>query len=195
MGKIVILLGTSNSGKDTIYKELLKDNKFNLKKINICTTRPKRSDEIQGKEYYFCSQKEMEQLQQEKRILEIRPYETSAGIWHYFTVKDNIDLTKYNYLTINTLAGLKQYYSYFDKEDIISIFLQVDDYLKLKRAIRREQVGEKPNYVEMCRRFIADKNDFSIENLDAANISTIIENNGEIKEAVREINKFLQKKL
>ncbi len=195
MGKIVILLGASNSGKDTIYKELLRDNKFNLQKINICTTRPKRLNGVAGEEYYFYSEKEMEKLQEEKRILEIRSYETALGIWHYFTLADNIDLALHNYLTINTLDGLKQYYSYFNKDDIISIFLQVDDYLKLDRAIKRERLEKQPNYKEMCRRFLADKKDFSLENLDAANISAIIENNGEVTQTVQEINKFLQKKL
>lgn len=40
MGKIVVCMGKSSSGKDTIIEQLLKENKYHLQKIVQSTTRP-----------------------------------------------------------------------------------------------------------------------------------------------------------
>ena len=45
MGKVFCIMGKSGSGKDTIFKEIIKDNSLNLKKIVGYTTRPKRVEE------------------------------------------------------------------------------------------------------------------------------------------------------
>ena len=56
MGKIFCLMGKSNSGKDTIFKELMKDKDLNLMPIVSYTTRPIRSNETNGVEYYFINE-------------------------------------------------------------------------------------------------------------------------------------------
>ena len=45
MGKIYCIMGKSATGKDTIYKRLLTDEKLHLKKIVTYTTRPIRVGE------------------------------------------------------------------------------------------------------------------------------------------------------
>ncbi len=40
----------------------------------------------------------------------------------------------------------------------------------------RERSRKKPNYVEMCRRFLADENDFSLEKLKSCGINKIYQN-------------------
>ena len=52
--KLVIVCGPSGSGKTTIVKHLLKNNKA-LKFSVSATTRYKRQDEVEGKDYYFLS--------------------------------------------------------------------------------------------------------------------------------------------
>ncbi len=58
-GKIIILSGPSGSGKTTIYKQLLKDKRLKdkLAKTVSITTRPKRSGEKEGVDYYFVTPK------------------------------------------------------------------------------------------------------------------------------------------
>lgn len=197
MGKIVILMGASNSGKDTIYAKLLKENPFQLQKIVPCTTRPIRDGEVEGNEYYFKTQAEYEEMQRNKEIIEQRSYQTMHGIWHYFTGAQNINLETANYITINTLVGYDQFVMYYGHPQILPILIQVDDGVRLQRALDRERKQANPKYEEMCRRFLADAKDFSLENIQKRNIphDNIIDNSNDFEDTVRKVNKVLEKQL
>ncbi len=92
MGKIFYVMGKSASGKDTIYKRLLKKLP-QLKKVVLYTTRPIRDGERDGVEYYFTTSDKLEEFRNENRLIEERTYETVYGPWSYFTVDDGqIDL-------------------------------------------------------------------------------------------------------
>ena len=56
------------------------------------------------------------------------------------------------------------------------IYIFTDDGLRLSRALERERKQAEPKYAELCRRFLADEQDFSEENLQAAGIDIRIEN-------------------
>ena len=55
MNKLFVLMGKSSTGKDTIFKEVLKNKEVELKTIVPYTTRPIREGEKDGVEYYFVS--------------------------------------------------------------------------------------------------------------------------------------------
>lgn len=106
MGKMVYLMGKSSTGKDTIYRELLKSSSLQLKKIVPYTTRPMRAGEKEGREYFFTDEAGFLKLQNEGRVVESRAYHTCYGLWRYFTVDDgHIDLRNENYLIIGTLEA------------------------------------------------------------------------------------------
>lgn len=195
MGKIVLMIGPSNSGKDTIYK-LVKD-RINIpfKDIILYTTRPKRSNEENGREYYFCNKRQMNKMLKNDEIIERRSYDTVQGIWYYFTTNRNFDLNNYNYIGLNTLVGLDRYLKYFNEDNVISLYLKVDDEVRIQRVLERERKLANPDYKEMCRRFLADSEDFSLENLKKRPISAIIDNNGTIDETLEQVQKVLQKSL
>ena len=65
---------------------------------------------------------------------------------------------------------------YFGTERLIPLYLEVDDGLRLQRALERERRQQEPKYKEMCRRFLADEEDFSAEKLKSAHIQPIFEN-------------------
>lgn len=66
---ILIISSPSGAGKTSIIRSLLKqDSKFSSS-ISI-TTRPKRDGEIDGKDYYFVTEKEFEQISSEDQLLE-----------------------------------------------------------------------------------------------------------------------------
>ncbi len=195
MGKIVLLIGPSNSGKDTMFKLVKEKISIPFENIILHTTRPKRSNEVDGREYYFCTERQMKKLLKNDEIIERRSYNTVHGIWYYFTSSKNFDLENNNYLGLNTLMGLDRYLKYFGEENIISLFLQVDDGVRLQRALDREKMLEVPDYKEMCRRYMADCEDFSLENLQKRKVSAIIDNNGTSLESLEQINKVLQKHL
>ena len=50
------------------------------------------------------------------------------------------------------------------------MYLELDDGERLQRALDRERRQPAPGYDEMCRRFLADNEDFSEENLRKAGI-------------------------
>ena len=171
MGKIYCIMGKSSTGKDTLFKELLGDESLSLKTIVPYTTRPVRAGEKNGVEYFFCDEKKVEELEREGRIIELRAYDTIHGIWKYFTVNDDqIDLEHQNYLIIGTLESYLKIRDYFGKEKVVPIYIEVEDGERLKRAIAREETQEVPKYEEMCRRFLADAQDFSEEKIRQAGI-------------------------
>ena len=55
--------------------------------------------------------------------------------------------------------------------------MEVEDGLRLSRALERERQQQQPKYAELCRRFLADAEDFSQEKLEAAGIVNRFQNN------------------
>ena len=177
MGKIFCIVGKSSSGKDTIYKRLLKKQSLQLKRIVPYTTRPIREGEKEGVEYHFTTVEMMQQLQAENRIIECRCYNTVYGMWYYFTAKDSqIALDQYSYLVIGTLESYIKTRDYFGEDNVVPIYIDLDDGERLSRALKRERKQKQPKYEEMCRRFIADEKDFSKENLEKAGITRHFDN-------------------
>lgn len=171
MGKIYCIVGKSSTGKDTIFKMLLQEKELHLKTIVPYTTRPIRAGEQDGVEYYFCDDKKVEELEQAGRIIELRAYNTVYGVWKYFTVDDGqICLEQQDYLVIGTLEAFVKMREYYGSEKVIPIYIEVEDGLRLQRALDRERMQDVPKYTELCRRFLADDADFSEEKLKDAGI-------------------------
>ena len=177
MARIFIVMGKSATGKDTVYKKLLEAEELHLKTAVMYTTRPIRRSEENGVEYYFVDEDTLIELQKQKKIIEHRAYETVHGTWHYFTVNDGqINLEEADYLMIGTLETYTQIREYFGKDVVIPIYLELEDGIRLMRAIKREQKQEQPKYAEMCRRFLADEEDFSDANLEKCGITKRYQN-------------------
>ena len=178
MGKIYYLMGKSSSGKDTIFKKLIEDKELALKTITGYTTRPMREGEREGFEYHFVNEETMSRLEGEGKVIERRSYNTVHGVWNYFTVDDGqIDLYSENrYILIGTLESYEKVRKYFGKEYLVPLYITVDDGERLKRALDREKLQDSPRYAEMCRRFLADEQDFSEENITRCEISKRYEN-------------------
>ncbi len=191
MGKIILFMGPSSSGKDTIKRRLIKENKFALKEMIMSTTRPMRTGEVEGREYYFKTVEEMLELEKDGKIIEKRTYKTAYGPWYYFTTSSSIDLDNYNYVGSNTLEGLDQFVKFYGMENIISLLIKVDDGIRLQRALDREKMEESPKYQELCRRFLADSIDFSEENINKRPITSIINNNS-LDNTMEEVEKVLK---
>ncbi|MCR5031596.1 MAG: guanylate kinase [Lachnospiraceae bacterium] len=183
MGKIIYLMGKSSSGKDTIYKILREEYAEKLKTIVPYTTRPIREGETEGVEYHFTDEEGFQKLQKEGKVIEVRNYQTIHGLWRYFTVFDESRMSPdADYLMIGTLESYEMTARYIAKGkesghgtlsrfDLLPILLEVEDGLRLERALSRERKEKEPKYEEMCRRFLADNKDFSEENIKRANIT------------------------
>lgn len=171
-------MGKSSSGKDTIFKILLQRKDINVKRIVSYTTRPQRSHEKPGDEYNFVTIEEKDRLLAEGKVIELRKYDTVHGPWFYFTVDDeSVDLSQDDYLMIGTVESFVKIRDYYGADKVLPIYIEVDDGIRLSRALERERSQEHPKYEEMCRRFLADQQDFSEENLKKANITNVFNNN------------------
>ena len=191
MGKIYCMMGKSSSGKDTIYKMLLEDADIPVKTIVPYTTRPMRAGETEGVEYYFCDEARLKELEAAGRVIELRAYDTVHGIWKYFTVNDHqMADDKQDYLLIGTLESYLKIRDYFGNERVVPIYIEVEDGLRLQRALDRERSQTEPKYEEMCRRFLADSADFSEEKLKEAGITKRFVNR-DLKETKQKIKEFM----
>ena len=192
MSKIYYIMGKSSSGKDTIYKKVLEELTY-LKKVISYTTRPIRQGEIDGEEYYFVDEETLAKLEKEGKVIEQRSYNTVHGIWKYFTVCDGqIDLKKHEYIVIGTLASYHEMCKYLGEENLVPIYIQIEDGIRLERALYRERNQENPRYEEMCRRFLADNEDFSEENLEKAKITKRFDNEN-LQECLKKVITYIKK--
>ncbi len=193
MAKLFVLMGKSSTGKDSIYRELLERKELSLKKIISYTTRPIRIGEHNGEDYFFCTQEKMQELSDSGKIIEKRAYDTVHGTWYYFTADDGqIDWGGEDNIIIGTLESLKALRKYYNNRDIIPIYIEVEDGLRLLRAVERERQEKEPKYEELCRRFLADAKDFSMDKLRELGISRSFRNES-IDKTVDEIIDFIQK--
>ncbi|MBU3196890.1 guanylate kinase [Clostridium algidicarnis] len=187
MGKIFCLMGKSSSGKDTIFKKLKEDDDLKLKPIITYTTRPKRVSETNGVEYYFINEDILESYKIKGKVIEQRIYNTVNGDWCYATLDDGqINLEMHDYILIVTLDAYKDLKVYFGENHIFPLYVMLDDGIRLERALKREREQKDPNYDELCRRFLADNIDFSIDKLEACGVNKYYRND-DLKECICKI--------
>lgn len=196
MNHLFLITGKSASGKDTVYKELLK--KFpEAGKIVPYTTRPPRPAEINGVDYHFVDEKTFFSLQQSMTIIESRCYHTANGPWFYATVAESIPLDRRICLSIATIEAYTYIERYFRDNptvSVIPIYIETDDYTRLMRAMEREHYTGNDNYSELCRRFLADEKDYSEDELKKAGIKYRFLNE-KLQQTVNQIFNFIKKTL
>lgn len=191
MGKILCLMGKSSTGKDTIYKHLLSDRDLKLQKIVPYTTRPIREGEREGVEYFYTDEESFQLLKQQGKVIEDRAYHTYHGLWRYFTVNDaQIQDTGKSYLMIGTLEAYQKLQAYFGRDRLLPVLLELEDGLRLQRALSRELSQRHPKYEEMCRRFLADSEDFSEEKIGEAGITRRFVND-DLERCLAEIRAYI----
>ena len=191
--KLIYMMGKSSSGKDTIYKSIT--NTQGLNTYVSYTTRPKRHGEVDGETYNFLTQEEMQEYIDGKKngnVIEYRIYNTVYGPWIYATIDDEQFKSEEDIITIGTLESytkLKNYFKNDEKVELLPVYVEVPDNIRLRRAIEREERG-KGQYEELCRRFITDSKDFSEDKLKAAGITKRFQNI-ELKKCIQEIQEYI----
>lgn len=185
--KIFYIMGKSSSGKDTIFKLLMSDPELNLTKLVPHTTRPMRFGEQEGIDYYFHTDEEFNKLREAGKIIESRSYETKNGLWTYFT--PIMELEDKPYATIGTLESYENMKKVY-KDNLIPVYIELDDGIRLQRALTRELTQSNPKYAEMCRRFLSDTEDFSEEKLEKNGINKRFQNK-DLEICVTEIKKYI----
>ena len=60
-------------------------------------------------------------------------------------------------LMIGTLESYEKMCTYFEAGKMVPVYIEVPDGIRLLRAVKREENQKKPNYREVCRRYLADE--------------------------------------
>lgn len=135
---IFVLLGKSSTGKDTLLNSIIEDTSLN--NIVSITTRPKRPNEIDGKDYHFTDRNSFKKLIKNEELIEYRTYNTlidnKPDVWYYGITKDDITGDSIVILDIIGLEGFLQYYRREDVK-ITSIYIHTPDKVRRKRAQKR----------------------------------------------------------
>ena len=105
--------------------------------------------------------------------------------------KNVIQLDKQNYIMIGTLEAYLQMKAYFGQDKLLPVLIELDDGVRLQRALDREKLQENPKYEEMCRRFLADSADFAEEKIREAGITRSFYND-DLKHCMSEIIAYIQ---
>lgn len=191
MNHIICLMGKSSTGKDTIFKKLLEDRELRLQTIVPYTTRPIREGERNGVEYFFTDEEGFQQLKDQGKVIEDRAYHTVHGLWRYFTVNDGQMRQGRDYLLIGTLEAYRRLKEYFGSDRMLPVYLELEDGIRLQRALDRERVQEYPRYEEMCRRFLADSQDFAEDKIAEAGILKRFQND-DLERCMEEIRAYVR---
>lgn len=146
---MIILLGKTCSGKDTIKKELIN---LGYKPVITYTTRPMRDGEIDGVSYHFISKKEFLQKKSEGFFAETTSYNVATGeTWYYGSAIE--DLTKDKVIIANP-DGVKKLKQFLDLNPIVFHILADEE------TIRERLIQRGDNEKEALRRLKADESDF-----------------------------------
>lgn len=176
MYNIIALIGEAGSGKDTIMKEVLKQD-FSLHEIISCTTRPMREGEAEGVNYYYLTGEQFGQLVLDNKMLEA----TLFNNWFYGTSLTSLDSNKINIGVFNP-AGIDAIVSN-PNVNVKVFYIKASAKNRLLRQLNRE---DNPDIEEIIRRYKADTADFDILDFDYE----IIENN-DLMELASGIEKIL----
>ena len=189
MNHIFYIIGKSASGKDTMYSRIVAE--LGLLPIVLYTTRPVRSNEQEGVEYHFVDAERFREMEESEKVIESRTYHTCHGDWTYFTAADSISLDKGDCAGIGTVESFLRLREYCGKDVVVPLYVEVSDDIRFLRAVERDKNQTVPRYAELCRRFLADNEDFSDERLAEAGIGIRFENNGTADECFCMIKKYI----
>lgn len=131
-GILVVVSGFSGAGKGTIMKQLLEEYPGNYALSISATTRAPRPGESHGKEYFFVSQEQFEEMIREGALIEYAKYVNN----YYGTPKDyvrkHLDEGRDVILEIEIQGALKVKEAY---PDTLLLFVSPPDAAELKNRL------------------------------------------------------------
>ena len=183
---MIIIVGKTASGKDTVVKKLVDDYKYT--KIITYATRPIRKDEKQGATYHFISDEDFKQKINDGFFAEYKSYDTEFGKWYYGSALEDLEKADDKSVIILTPSGYRDVKRKLPNKNITAIYIYANIATIETRLIKR---GD--NEKEARRRLDHDNEDFKgIEN----EVDRIVYNNSgtDINEVVDKILKYLEVK-
>ena len=168
MYNLVVLMGESGAGKDSMMQAVLeklaeRGHMADIHEIVSCTSRPMREGEVHGINYYYYHPKEFEQKIMDDEMLEF----TRFNNWWYGTSYESVRSDGVINIGVFNPSGVRQL---LDRPDcnVTVYWITTPDKQRLYRQLDREN---NPNVKEIIRRFNADEEDFSDIDFDYIEIN------------------------
>jgi len=145
-GKLIVFSAPSGSGKTTIVRHLLGINALNLEFSISATSRAKRGEEVDAKDYYFLSAKEFKNKIKNDDFLE---WEEVYRDNFYGTLKTEVEriwaLGKHVIFDIDVSGGLRIKRKF--PEHTLAVFVKPPsiDELKIRLKKRKTESDDKIN--------------------------------------------------
>jgi guanylate kinase len=145
-GKLFVFSAPSGSGKTTIVRHLLKQEKFNLEFSISATSRAPRGEEVDGKDYYFINLREFKDKIKADEFLE---WEEVYRDNFYGTLKTEVEriwaLKKHVIFDIDVVGGLRIKHKF--PEETLAVFVKPPsvDELKIRLKKRSTESEDKIN--------------------------------------------------
>lgn len=185
MRQIFVLMGKSCSGKDTILSRLKREGIPDLKFAMPCTSRPMRDNEVDGEAYVFLSRDEFIRRIKGNELVDVRKYETSNGTWFYgfLPLEEDLDC---NHMLIGTLETVEYLKRRYRKHKIVTLYLDLPDDERVVRILKRNT-----NFKEICRRYLADEEDFAPSKFNELEDFYKIDNSQSVDHTVNRIKEIV----
>ena len=145
-GKLIVFSAPSGSGKTTIVRHLLKKKELNLEFSISATSRKRRGNEVDGKDYYFLSFEDFKKKIKNDEFLE---WEEVYRDNFYGTLKSEVDriwsMGKHVIFDIDVSGGLRIKRKY--PEQTLAVFVKPPsiDELKIRLKKRETESADKIN--------------------------------------------------
>ena len=150
MNNFIIISAPSGSGKTTICKHLQKlDSSINFS--ISCTTRQKRENEIEGKDYYFITNDEFEKKINDDKFIE---WEQIHGNFYYGTLKSTLEkaiIKDKRILLELDVKGAMSVKKLYPKESL-SIFIEPPSVEVLKNRLEKRGTDNNERIIKRLER-------------------------------------------
>lgn len=188
MAKLIVLIGPSGVGKGSVEEILFQNPNLKIKLSVSATTRDKRPNEVDGKNYYFISKEDFKNKIKNNEFLEWNKHFNN----YYGTLKSEVDnIIKEGYspiLEIETVGALnimKMYEQANKSDQLVTIFIAPPTFDDLKKRI----ISRKTDSHEQIQLRI----DKSLEELSQQHKFQYIVVNKDLKVAAKEVEKIILK--
>lgn len=159
---MLVLMGKSTSGKDTIKNKLITE--YGFHSLTTYTSRPMRAGEIPDITYHYVSADEFKKKIEDGFFAEHKTYlakidEKTYEKWYYGTALEDLKNADENTVVILTPEGVRDILKY--NMNIKVIWIYANQSTINKRMVERIKKGQA-NPSENERRQIKDHKDFKI---------------------------------
>lgn len=185
-GKIILISGPSGVGKRTILESILDDQTLNIKYSISATTRPKRENEVHGKDYFFMTIPEFETGIKNGDFIEYATFCQN----YYGTPKTylNREIEAGNNILLEIeVQGVKNIIKMYKPEELVTIFVLPPSLEVLKERLDKRGT-ESPE-------IIAKRIETAVEEISNKDLYQYNVVNNELDVVVKEIKDIIKRRI